>query len=47
MRRSLELSEEGAWAANDEAFAMIGRSADALEGAVAFAEKRPANWQGK
>jgi enoyl-CoA hydratase/carnithine racemase len=47
MRRSLELSEEGAWGANDEAFAMIGRSADALEGAVAFAEKRPANWQGK
>jgi len=47
MRRSLELSEEAAWAANDEAFAMIGRSGDALEGAVAFAEKRPANWQGK
>ena len=47
MRRSLELSEEAAWAANDAAFAMIGRSGDALEGAVAFAEKRPANWQGK
>ncbi|MGC1237985.1 MAG: crotonase/enoyl-CoA hydratase family protein [Acidimicrobiales bacterium] len=47
MRRALELSESDAWAASDEAFAMIGRSADALEGAVAFAEKRPANWQGK
>ncbi|MGH3732204.1 MAG: crotonase/enoyl-CoA hydratase family protein [Acidimicrobiales bacterium] len=47
MRRSLELSEADAWAASDEAFARIGRSADALEGAVAFAEKRPPNWQGK
>ena len=47
MRRALELSESDAWAASDEAFAMIGRSADALEGAVAFAEKRPANWKGK
>jgi enoyl-CoA hydratase len=47
MRRALELNESDAWEASDEAFAMIGRSADALEGAVAFAEKRPANWQGK
>lgn len=47
MRRSLELSEADAWSANDEAFSMIGRSADAMEGAVAFAEKREANWQGK
>src|SRR5665213_2875624 len=38
MRRSLEMSEAAAWDANDEAFAMIGRSADAMEGAVAFAE---------
>ena len=47
MRRSIELSEADAWTANDEAFAMIGRSADAMEGAVAFAEKREANWHGK
>ncbi|HVB51569.1 MAG TPA: crotonase/enoyl-CoA hydratase family protein [Acidimicrobiales bacterium] len=47
MRRSIELSEADAWTANDEAFGMIGRSADAMEGAVAFAEKREANWQGK
>jgi enoyl-CoA hydratase/carnithine racemase len=47
MRRATELSEAEAWAANDEAFAMIGQSADAMEGAVAFAEKRQPNWHGK
>lgn len=47
MRRSLELSESEAWVASDEAFARIGRSADALEGAVAFAEKRAPNWKGE
>ncbi|HEY5105027.1 MAG TPA: crotonase/enoyl-CoA hydratase family protein [Acidimicrobiales bacterium] len=46
MRRSLEMSEAAAWDANDEAFAMIGRSGDAMEGAIAFAEKREPNWQG-
>jgi enoyl-CoA hydratase len=46
MRHSVELSEDDAWAASDEAFAMIGRSGDALEGAIAFAERRPPNWQG-
>jgi len=47
MRRSRELSEDEGWLANDEAFAMIGRSADAMEGAVAFAEKREPNWKGR
>jgi enoyl-CoA hydratase len=47
MRRASELTEAEAWIVNDEAFAMIGLSADAMEGAVAFAEKRDANWQGK
>jgi enoyl-CoA hydratase len=47
MRRAGELTEAEAWMVNDEAFAMIGMSADAMEGAVAFAEKRDANWQGK
>jgi enoyl-CoA hydratase len=47
MRRSRELSEDEGWLVNDETFAMIGRSADAMEGAVAFAEKREPNWKGK
>jgi enoyl-CoA hydratase len=47
MKRSRELTEADAWGASDEAFAAIGASADAMEGAVAFAEKRAPNWQGK
>ncbi len=47
MRRSLELTEEESWTVSDEAFGAIGRSADALEGAVAFAERREPNWQGR
>jgi enoyl-CoA hydratase len=47
MKRSRELTEEECWTLNTEAFGMIGRSADALEGAVAFAEKRTPIWQGQ
>ncbi|MHB1210022.1 MAG: crotonase/enoyl-CoA hydratase family protein [Acidimicrobiales bacterium] len=47
IKQATELNEEDAWVVNDDAFGVIGRSADALEGAVAFAEKRAANWQGK
>ena len=47
MRRATELSEDDAWLASDDAFAMIGQSSDAMEGAIAFAEKREPNWQGK
>jgi enoyl-CoA hydratase len=47
MKRSRELSEEECWLLNTEAFGIIGRSSDAMEGAVAFAEKREPNWQGK
>jgi enoyl-CoA hydratase len=46
MREATELNEADAWAVNDEAFGIIGRSSDALEGAIAFAEKREPNWQG-
>jgi enoyl-CoA hydratase len=47
MKKSRELSEAESWDLNGDAFGMIGRSADALEGAIAFAEKREPNWQGK
>ena len=47
MKQAMELNEERAWALNTDSFAMIGRSADALEGAVAFAEKREPHWRGK
>ena len=47
MRDSLEITEDASWAINNDKFGMIGRSADAMEGAIAFAEKRTPNWQGK
>jgi len=47
MKRSRELTELESWDLNAEAFGVIARSADAIEGAVAFAEKREPNWQGK
>ena len=47
MKKSRELNEDDSWMLNNDAFGMIGRSADALEGAIAFAEKREPNWQGK
>jgi enoyl-CoA hydratase len=47
MKQAPELTEAQAWALSNDSFAMIGRSADALEGAVAFAEKREPHWQGK
>ncbi len=46
MRETLDLSEDEAWAVNDAAFSAIGASADAMEGAVAFAEKREPRWRG-
>jgi enoyl-CoA hydratase len=47
MRDAAERSEAEAWSINDAAFGAIGQSADAMEGAIAFAEKREPNWQGK
>jgi enoyl-CoA hydratase/carnithine racemase len=47
MLESADLSETDAWALNDGTFAEIFTSADAMEGAVAFAEKRAPDWQGK
>jgi enoyl-CoA hydratase len=47
MREARELTESESWKVNDEAFGAIGASADALEGAVAFAEKRAPKWSGR
>ena len=47
MRRALDVSEAEGWKINDEATRVVFASADAMEGPVAFAEKRAPNWQGR
>jgi enoyl-CoA hydratase/carnithine racemase len=47
MKEAADLTDDEAWKLNAEAVATVFSSADAMEGPVAFAEKRKPNWQGK
>ena len=47
MRQAAEVPEAEGWAINGDAVRVVFSSADAMEGPIAFAEKRPPNWQGK
>jgi len=47
MREAAEVSEAEGWKLNAKAVGVVFSSADAMEGPIAFAEKRVPNWQGK
>ncbi len=47
MRQAAEVPEDEGWKINLHAVGVVFSSADAMEGPVAFAEKRAPNWQGK
>jgi enoyl-CoA hydratase len=47
LRRSLDWTEEEGWKAQSDIMIPVFASADAREGATAFAEKRAPIWQGK
>ena len=47
MKQAAEVSEAEGWKINGDAVGVVFSSADAMEGPIAFAEKRAPNWQGK
>jgi len=47
MLGALSVPEEEAWKLNTEAMGAVFPSADAMEGSVAFAQKRKPSWQGR
>jgi len=47
IRQGGEVPEDEGWKINDAAVGVVFSSADAMEGPIAFAEKRRPSWQGK